>query len=167
MPELWTNLFSIGSLLKTHWNLLNDGPIISLSKNNFRFSFDQLFLTKDDLIMSINIKSSSGASIERNGFSPFKEGTLIYINVLHGILGHASEYVVRKTVKYYGWKLLGTLKKCEDCSLTKAKCKNMSNYNGPKFTIPGERICFDISVYKKKSMEVLSSGYCYWINVLT
>ena len=60
--------------------------------------------------MGINIKSSSGASIERNSVSPLKAGTLIDINVLHGMLGHASEAVVRKIAKYYGWKLLGTFK---------------------------------------------------------
>ena len=35
VPELWTNLFSIGSLMKKQWNLSYNGPIISLSKNNF------------------------------------------------------------------------------------------------------------------------------------
>ena len=34
VPELRTNL------LKKQWNLSNDRPIISLSKNNFKFSFD-------------------------------------------------------------------------------------------------------------------------------
>ena len=28
VPELWTNLFSIGSLLEKKWNLSNDGPVI-------------------------------------------------------------------------------------------------------------------------------------------
>ena len=85
LPELWTNLFNIRTLLKKQWNLSNIGPIISLSKNNFKFSFDQLFLTKDGFIMGINIKSSSGAIIERNSVSPLKSGMLIAINVLHGM----------------------------------------------------------------------------------
>ena len=88
-PELWTNLFSIGTLLKKQWNLSNEEPIISLSKNNFNLSFDRFFLTKDCLIMGININSSSGASIERNSVSPLKAVTLIDINVLHFMLGHA------------------------------------------------------------------------------
>ena len=108
VPKLWTNLFSIGSLLKKQWSLSNDGPIISLSKNNFKFSFDPLFLTKDGFIMGINIKSSSGASIERNSVSPLKAVTLMDINVLYGMLGHASYDFVRKTAKHYGWKLLVT-----------------------------------------------------------
>ena len=58
--------------------------------------------------MVINIKSSSGVSIEMNSVSPLKAGTLIDINVFHGMLGHASETVVRKTAKHYGWKLLIT-----------------------------------------------------------
>ena len=55
--ELWTNLFSIGSLFKKIRNLSNDGPIKSLSKNDFKFSFDQSFLTLDGLIM---VKNKSG-----------------------------------------------------------------------------------------------------------
>ena len=90
--------------------------------------------------MGINIKSSSGASIERNSVNPFKAGTLIDINVLRGMLGHASEAVVRKIAKHYGWKLLGTFKKCEDCSLAKAKFKNVSKDSGTKSTTPGDRI---------------------------
>ena len=90
--------------------------------------------------MGIKIKSSSGASIERNIVSTLKAGTLIDIKVLHGMLGHASEAVVRKTAKHYNWKLLVTFKKYEDCSLAKAKHKNMSKDSVPKSTIPGERI---------------------------
>ena len=102
VPKLWTNLFSIGFLLEKQWNLSNDRPIISLSKNNFKFSFDRLFFIKGGFIMGINIKSISGASIERNSVIPLKAGTLIDINVLHGMLCHVSETVVRKTAKHYG-----------------------------------------------------------------
>ena len=76
--------------------------------------------------MGINITSSSGATIEMNSVSPIEAGTFIDINVLHGMLGHASYDVVRKTAKHYGWKLLGTLKKCEDCSIAKAKSNKIS-----------------------------------------
>ena len=75
------------------------------------------------------------------------------------MLGHASEAVFKKTSKHYGWKLLGTFKKCEDYLLAKAKRKNMSKDSGTKSTIPGERICFDISSVQKKTMGVLSFGY--------
>ena len=63
--------------------------------------------------MGMNIKSRSGASIESNIVSPIKAETIIDIKVLHGILGHASEAVVRKKEKYYGCELLGTFKTCE------------------------------------------------------
>ena len=72
MSEISTNLFSIVSLLKIEWNLSNDGPITSFSKNNFKFLFDRFFLNKDGLIMGINIKSISGAIIESNIVSPLK-----------------------------------------------------------------------------------------------
>ena len=110
VPEFWTNLFSIGSLLKKYWNLSNNGPIISLSNINIRFSFYWFFLTKDGFIVDINIRSSSGVSIERNSVSPLKARTLFDINILHSVLWHVSEAVVRKTVKHYGWKLLWTFK---------------------------------------------------------
>ena len=59
-------------------------------------------MTNDVFIMGIKIKSSSGASIERNSVSSLKEVMLIDINALHGMLGRASEAVVRKTEKNYG-----------------------------------------------------------------
>ena len=76
--------------------------------------------------MGKNIKRSSGASIESNIFITIKAVTLADINVLHGMLGHVSEAVFRKTAKHYSWKLFGTFKKCEDFSLAKAKGKNIS-----------------------------------------
>ena len=92
VAELCTNLFSIRSLLEEKCNLSNKGPIISLSKNNFKLLLDRLFLTKDCFIMVINIKSRSGASIERNIVSTLKAGTLIDIKVLHGMLGQYRDY---------------------------------------------------------------------------
>ena len=112
--------------------------------------------------MGINIKSSSVASIERNSVSPLKAGMFIGINVLHGMLGHASEAAVRKTSKHYGWKLLGTFKKCEDCSLAKTKRKNMSKYSGAKSTMPGESICFDISYAQQK----IYGGSKFWLLIV-
>ena len=102
--------------------------------------------------MGINIKSSSGANIERNSVSPPKAGTLIGIDVLDGMLGRLSEAVVKKTATHYGWKLLGIFKKIEDCSLAKAECKNMSKDSGTKSNITGERIGFDISYVEQESM---------------
>ena len=61
--------------------------------------------------MGINIKNSSGASIERNILSSIKAGALMDFKVLHGMLGNASEAVVRKISKHYGWELLGTFPK--------------------------------------------------------
>ena len=74
-----------------------------MSKNNFKFSFDQFFFTNDDFIMGININIRSGSSIERNNAGQLKAGTLIGIHILNGILGHSSEAVLRKTEKNYGW----------------------------------------------------------------
>ena len=87
---------------------------------------------------------------------------LIDINDLHGMLGHAPEAVVRKTAKHYGWKLLGTFKKCEYCSLAKAKRKNMSKDSGPKSTIPGERVCFEIIYVQQKSY----GGSKFWLLIM-
>ena len=55
-----------------------------------------------------------------------------------------------------------TFKKCEDCSLTKAKRKNTSRDSGPKSTIPGERICFDISSVPKK----IYGGSKFWLLIV-
>ena len=109
--------------------------------------------------MGINIKRISDAIIERNSVIPLKSGTLIDVNVLHGMLFHESEDVARKIVKYYGWELLVTFKKCEDCSLAKAKRKNMSKDSGPKSTIYGEPICFE-----DRLLLLTSYMVCYSMN---
>ena len=63
VPELWNNLFSIRSLLKKLWNLSKNRHIISLSNNNFKFSFDWLFMTKDGFIMGINNQSNENLKL--------------------------------------------------------------------------------------------------------
>ena len=57
---------------------------------------------------------------------------------------------------------MGTFKKCEDCSLAKAKHKNMSKDSGPKSNIPGELICFDISYVQQKSY----GGSKFWLLIV-
>ena len=57
---------------------------------------------------------------------------------------------------------MGALKKCEDCSHAKDKRKNMSTDSGPKSTIPGKRICFDISSVHQK----IYGGSKFWLLIL-
>jgi len=46
------------------------------------------------------------------------------INVLHQKLGHASEALVRKTAKFYGWQLKNSFETCESCALAKSRQKD-------------------------------------------
>ena len=56
---------------------------------------------------------------------------------------------------------MGTFKECGDCSLAKAKRNNISKVSGPKKTIPGERICFDISSVQKNY-----GRYKFWLLIV-
>jgi hypothetical protein len=70
--------------------------VISMTKDDFKISFDCFFPTKNGHLTGTVIKPGTTASIERTQVSPLKKGSLVDINVLHGMLGHPSEASTRK-----------------------------------------------------------------------
>jgi hypothetical protein len=48
------------------------------------------------------------------------------INKYHCALGHPSEAMTRATSKAFGVRLVGQMKPCEDCALSKVKAKKIS-----------------------------------------
>ena len=57
---------------------------------------------------------------------------------LHERLGHMADNKMRKIAKSMGWKVTGTLKKCENCTLVKQRQKNVPKTNDNKSVTPGE-----------------------------
>ena len=58
--------------------------------------------------------------------------------------------------------MTGTAEKCEDCSLSKARQKNLEKETKERSSIPGERLFVDISSVKTESF----GGSKFWLLVL-
>jgi hypothetical protein len=88
-------------------------------------------------------------------------GKSINISVLHGVLGHPSEDITKKTAEYYGWKITGKFKPCSDCQIAKSKRNAVPKESETKSTISGERLYIDTSSVKTESF----GGSKFWLLV--
>ena len=86
----------------------------------------------------------------------------ININEYHCALGHPSEATTRATAEVFGVRLVGQLKPCEDCALSKAKAKKISKAPVKRASKPGHRLCTDISSPLTKSI----GGKSHWLLVV-
>jgi len=157
VPELWTNLLSIGTAMNNDWKIGNQGKILTLQKNSVKMIFDRSFLINSCLIPAVDIVPRY--DIASVGLT---KGKVINANKMHEILGHVSEETMRKTAKFYDWKISGTLNKCSDCGLAKSKQANTSKEKVLRSKVPGERLFIDISSVKGKSY----SGSKFWLLVV-
>ena len=157
VPELWTNLLSIGVCMKEGWNIGNKGEILHLRKGSFTLVFNKSFNINGSIIPAMEM--IPGTEVVGAALS---EGKTIKASKLHETLGHVSEESTRKTAKYYGWKLTGKMDTCENCSLAKAKQKNLKKEKKEKSKTPGERLYMDISSIKEKSY----GGSKFWLLVV-
>ena len=80
----------------------------------------------------------------------------------HTKLGHCGEDYTRATAQYYGQKLTGKFKPCEDCGIGKAKMGAVNKELVQKSIIPGERWYIDISSVKQESF----GGTKFWFGML-
>ena len=149
VPELWTNLFSINSAIKKGFKIGNEGFYLTLTKGNFKITFDRVMHTENGFVVGIDIIPI----VDESANTVLSRGAKIHIQKLHEILGHASEDVVRKTAGYYGWDIFGKFEKCENCAISKAKQKGVNKESKVRSSTPGERLYFDISSVRKPSIS--------------
>ena len=162
VPDLCTNLFSITQCLSNKWKISNEGTTIVLTKGEYVVKFDRKHNTQTGYVGGVTIKPTVESSSERKSVTPLKKDTTMSIVKAHAILGHANDSTVRSTAKHYGWKVTGTLPKCENCSVAKAQRKAMPKESGTLSVVPGERLCIDISSIKVKSY----GGNKFWLLVV-
>ena len=84
----------------------------------------------------------------------------------HKLLGHSSREATIESAKWLGWKLTGTLHKCESYYTLKAKQKavpKQSNY--APATKLGERLYLNLSKIKKLE-GVKSVGKANWLMIV-
>jgi hypothetical protein len=67
-------------------------------------------------------------------------GASVSFNDAHAIFGHVGTEVIRKTNKFYGWKLTRKPSRCAYCTEAKAKQRSVSKTLNKKSTVPGERL---------------------------
>ena len=65
---------------------------------------------------------------------------------------HTVNAYLQDTAKYYGIELSGTIPNCVSCSIEKIRQKNIPKENANKSTIPGDRMCLDISSMTQASL---------------
>ena len=84
--------------------------------------------------------------------------TKLPLMMAHGMLGHCSHDVVRKTMTHLGWKPHGTDVMCVHCAVGKAKQKNVKKQTENIADAAAERLFLDISSSAVKS----AGGRRHW-----
>ena len=74
------------------------------------------------------------------------------IQKAHGLLGHVNEADTRATAKHLGWVITrGSLNACLDCSIGKARQKNLPKHDGDEPEDPSvRRMYLDLHTLKGK-----------------
>jgi hypothetical protein len=114
LPNFFTNLLSITTLLKNGWLISNVGVLITLTNGNLSFTFDQIIHTDSGCVVGLDlVPCTDMAQLS------LSHGSLMDITQMHQLFGHAS--TVRKTAAHYGFGLTGTFGSCVACALAKAR----------------------------------------------
>ena len=163
IPEMWCNLFSITSAMKKGFNISSKDMVVSISKGDFKFSFDKVReMMSGGFLMGVKIvpRLNEQSMMLDEGQVTIKERTMD-INVAHCIFGHPSEATAKSTAKQYSWKLTGNLDKCDECTLAKIRQQNLSKEVTPSLK-KGERLYIDISSIKRRSY----GGSKFWVLIV-
>ena len=153
VPGLTLNLFSILKALDNQWNISNEGTKIKLKKMNDQIVFDRIITTDTGIVAGVNMVPKQQED---------KLNKAIDINSLHAILGHPSEIITRNTAKANDIKITGNMQQCHECALAKIKQQKIARTTNNKSTIPGERLCIDISSVKNASY----GGAKFWLMII-
>ena len=122
VPELSSNLFSITKALSNKATLSSNGKRIEIRKNNWK------------LVSNLRIET-------KNGYVP---GVVTYMRA-HNLLSHMGAQSTRTMAKHLGLTISrGTFQECLDCSISKARQKNLSTIS-EKVSEPGNLFSSDIS----------------------
>ena len=165
------NLFSITQELSKGAKLgSDDSNNITLDyPDGSKITFDQPIKTRDgwvsgvDVVPIINdVAKLSQDETKAEAIKSSAKEKAININEYHCALGHPCEATTRATAKAFGVRLIGQMKPCKDCALSKAKAKKISKVPVKRASKPGGRLCIDISSPSTKSV----GGKCHWLLVV-
>ena len=99
--------------------------------------FDTELRTKSGYVCGCKFEAKNDTEVAAPTIS---RDTTIDINKFHDVLGHCGESKMRAVANYYGVKLTGNLRACENCAKAKAHQANIpkSINKGKKSKKPGE-----------------------------
>jgi hypothetical protein len=163
VPGLHVNLFSLTKCLKNGWNIGNEDIKLYVRKGDVKITFDQKIQTEKGFIVGVEIVPRE--IYNNNEFvnvATMTEGRTLSVKYFHQILGHPSLDTTRRTAKFYGIKLTGTMDICENCGLGKSKREAVKKISESSSKIPGERLFIDISSIQAESF----GGSKYWLLIL-
>ena len=157
LPNFFTNLMSITTLLSNGWRISNEGLMITMSKDDVSFTFDHIIRTDSGFVVGIDL-------IPRFDMAQLTLATGISmdINKMHQLFGHACEATIRRTAQYYGITLTGNMESCVACALAKARQRNVNKETDVISTMPAERLYIDISSIQYPSL----GGSKFWLLVV-
>ena len=134
VPELSSNLFSITKALRNKATLSSNGKCIEIRKNTWKLTFNLRIETKNGYVPGVRITPITLLDEEGNRIS---NTTVTYMRP-HNLLGHMGAQYTRTTAKHLGLTISpGTSEECLDCSISKARQKNLSTIS-EKVSEPGE-----------------------------
>jgi hypothetical protein len=157
LPELCANIFSVNKALKNGFKLNNKNDNISLTKGSASITFDRIIKSLDGTVSGIKMVylDSPTAYIAQNKLD---SGKSIDVNKFHEMIGHYGLDCLKKTAQVHGLKLKGDFKVCEDCTVAKARQKNLNKDWKGGSQVSGERVYLDISSIRDESY----GGFCFW-----
>ena len=162
VPSLEMNLLSLTKVIDNGYNLGNRNRLITIENDQMKLEFDEVLETRKGYLAGIKICPRIGDTEENDVIASSVGVKVIDINVLHEVLGHPHQDIVRKTGKEHNFKVIGKFVPCIACALGKVKQRNLNKFNKNKSKIPGERLYVDLSGIASKSI----GGSKYWMLVI-
>jgi hypothetical protein len=146
--------------LKKGYSISNNDIIISLNKGSNTITFDRFFKAKDGTVSGILMKPCDNPVVYTVLNGATRKG--IEINDFHTMLGHCGSDRLERTARIHGFKLFGELETCEQCTISKARQKNINKEWKGSSQIPGKRLYIDINLIKNASY----GGSKFWVLVV-
>jgi len=161
VPELMVNLFSLTRVMKNGFDVAGRNNILSIRKGSWEMAFDQKIQSPNGFICGIDLYPIEEEHlINANTPSPIK---LTYEKA-HAMLGHPGAKLLEGTINDLKLSVLEKVdQECKDCLMAKARRVVLPKEAKNKSTIPGERLCIDISSVKKENKKKVGK---FWLLVV-
>jgi hypothetical protein len=150
-------LFSIDEALKNGYLLSNQDLSIFLLKGSVLVNFARVMRSTNGSVSGIKLFVNE-SPVVYNSLSARFYGKKVGINESHKMLGHCGSDRLEKTTKIQNLKLNGEFKICEQCTIAKARQKNVNKDWKGGSQVPGKQLYLDISSIK----ELSYGGSKFW-----